>query len=1006
MANRRFQGGAAGEFGNRPPHPPGGRGYDNGINSLRAMQPPILPPSHLPNRSLMDDESTIDNSTVHGSQGGSAMGYGAGRGGASGSGSGSGAGGGGSRGGGKEQYVRIMHSYLSQESHNPLTKRAAASVIVDATSSGNGRGGPGPRAQEAPAYDSESGEGEGGGGGEGGGNDRAPRLRSLADTNSAMDNSYLDNESTVSSLSSGSGRRAAYRSLVHFLPSLLPPPSSYGYQPHDQIEGLDKVDVANVDANANANVNAKSITGADGRNTGDGSSSDRIETDSWEQAPPGHPSHDDTGNNPAAGDGSNGNRAGGFHPSPPYPRQPHEQEATDAAREVLERSWEKRGMPTKGGDEEGGSPGRSLEAGEARSGEKGKLGGVASRVALFETSNGGSPSPPLMPQSRPNAGRVTSKGLVSTSPAPSTTIEEQERREEGMRAADVELRQSPLQLESTLKSVFRQPTSGNRVRWISNDIRNVQQFYEHLPPSGKALFPARSGNSSRSRASAALKQRHIASGPSPRSNPTSPTLASASQDDHHDAHDVRMIKTAEEEMGHASLSRRDEESLENNYSQTIDHHRELDGPPPADDTTSDTGYLYTEGIRDGAVRDDDSFSICMADVELVGAKELSLALTQSIETIIDPEALVMAALSDSIRALESQAKRQRGVDFLSRRAELGHSARSRRGEQLREIDDIMEDVVLCQEIALDKLAIGDYDGSMSEFMDVITKCEGGVYLFDDERVQDQLTGTIMHNIAVLHMRLGIFDICPALWDEAVLTRRDADPELGIFQLDVATSLNEMGIALFACGQFDKAVRAFADAIYIHQEVGESNGDGLAAAINNIGLAHFAMDSFDKALDAFDESLQMYRVAMMSRSDEDANGLVENEDDDGALAQSLLLGISTALCNVAYVHSVQGANQNAKESLGEALEIQEAVLGADDPRIKASLSLLAQISGQSYSQGFDRHSVSSFSEDPKTQNPFRDHSGEGFGSDDRVSDFDPFGDDGGDGAVSPARHEYR
>lgn len=42
-----------------------------------------------------------------------------------------------------------------------------------------------------------------------------------------MTNSYPisnDGASTISSLSSGSGRRAAYRSLVHFLPSLLPMP--------------------------------------------------------------------------------------------------------------------------------------------------------------------------------------------------------------------------------------------------------------------------------------------------------------------------------------------------------------------------------------------------------------------------------------------------------------------------------------------------------------------------------------------------------------------------------------------------------------------------------------------------------------------------------------------------------------------------------------------------------------------------------------------------------------
>ena len=257
------------------------------------------------------------------------------------------------------------------------------------------------------------------------------------------------------------------------------------------------------------------------------------------------------------------------------------------------------------------------------------------------------------------------------------------------------------------------------------------------------------------------------------------------------------------------------------------------------------------------------------------------------------------------------------------------------------LDDILADVVIIQEIALDKLELGDYDGAMSSFMSIVTKCEDGTYIFADERVQDELTGTIMHNIAVIHMQLGIFDITPQLWDEACMTRRDSNPELGIFQHSVATSLNEMGVSLFACGNFEKAIQAFADTIYVRQEIHGTDNAPLAQAINNIGVVHFATGSIDQSLEAFDEALQIYRLAMLAENE----GNVSNDESDiadGSGAQTLLLGIATTLSNVAYARATQGEYAEAGEALGEAIEIQEAVLESNNPRIEKSLALLEKL----------------------------------------------------------------
>ena len=336
-----------------------------------------------------------------------------------------------------------------------------------------------------------------------------------------------------------------------------------------------------------------------------------------------------------------------------------------------------------------------------------------------------------------------------------------------------------------------------------------------------------------------------------------------------------------------------------------------------------------------------SFVISINDLELFGARELSLSSTPNIEPTVNSEGLVSTAFRDAVRTEEVRLLRQRCVDFVSYRRESDHDSEQMGGSLLIHLDDILADVVIIQEIALDKLELGDYDGAMSSFMSIVTKCEDGTYTFSDERVQDELTGTIMHNIAVIHMQLGIFDITPQLWDEACMTRRDSNPELGIFQHSVATSLNEMGVSLFACGNFEKAIQAFADCIYVRQEIHGMDNAPLARAINNIGVVHFAMDSIDQSLEAFDEALQVYRLAMLAENE----GNVSNDESDisdGSGAQTLLLGIATTLSNVAYARATQAAYAEAREALGEAIEIQEAVLESTNPRVRASLALMQKI----------------------------------------------------------------
>jgi len=387
------------------------------------------------------------------------------------------------------------------------------------------------------------------------------------------------------------------------------------------------------------------------------------------------------------------------------------------------------------------------------------------------------------------------------------------------------------------------------------------------------------------------------------------------------------------------------------YSDTfdVDVHPQEFGPEDEDESPRSqprSSPTFGERQQEAAVQSaspsrssSTSFAISIDDLELLGARELSLASVSSIEPTVNTEAIVSAGFRDAVRAEEAKLRRQRCIDFVSFRKELGHDATT---YPLRNLDDILAEVVISQEIALDKLELGNYDGAMSSFMAIVTKCEDGTYSFADERVQDQLTGTIMHNMAVIHMQLEVFDVTPQLWDEACMTLRDSNPELGIFQHSVATSLNEMGMSLCATRDLEKAIRAFADVIYVRQEIHGINNAPLAQAINNIGVVHFAMGSIDNSLEAFDEALQVYRMAMLAESE--GEGDTSNDDSNvTAGPQTLLLGIATTLTNVAYVRATQGACAEAREALGEAVEIQEAVLEPDNPRIQMSLALLKKIS---------------------------------------------------------------
>ena len=144
----------------------------------------------------------------------------------------------------------------------------------------------------------------------------------------------------------------------------------------------------------------------------------------------------------------------------------------------------------------------------------------------------------------------------------------------------------------------------------------------------------------------------------------------------------------------------------------------------------------------------------------------------------------------------------------------------------------------------------------------------------------------------------------------------------------------MGIALFAAGQFDKALKVFADALFIWQELNpdRSGRGGVTDAINNVGATRFALNDALAAIEAFEEALQVYRSTLLQKEDgTDRKGEAETE--------GTLLSIAKTLCNLGVVELSLNEHENAKIVFEEAFQIQRTVLGIMDDCTVATSDLL-------------------------------------------------------------------
>lgn len=216
---------------------------------------------------------------------------------------------------------------------------------------------------------------------------------------------------------------------------------------------------------------------------------------------------------------------------------------------------------------------------------------------------------------------------------------------------------------------------------------------------------------------------------------------------------------------------------------------------------------------------------------------------------------------------------------------------------------------------VDYLKRNEFDYALEVLEDILqdqreTKGEDSQYL----------EGLIIHNIGVVHMLNGNYTLASPAFKEAVRVKKIA---FGEDHPEVAVSLVESGIQLFANEQFNDALDVLNDALKIRVQAYGSSSPKVAMVLNNIGCVHFEMGNRLAALATFQEAYEIQQLALGSSQKADLD----------------LLHSATILSNIGYIKLQVKNYDEARIVLEEAMLVLQSVLGDDHRYIKDTMSNL-------------------------------------------------------------------
>lgn len=184
-----------------------------------------------------------------------------------------------------------------------------------------------------------------------------------------------------------------------------------------------------------------------------------------------------------------------------------------------------------------------------------------------------------------------------------------------------------------------------------------------------------------------------------------------------------------------------------------------------------------------------------------------------------------------------------------------------------------------------------------------------------------LVGITAHNLSVAKILAGDDSEAEALFREAIALKEAA---FGKDHAEVALSWDELGIQLFARGDFKDASSAFEHA-YRLRKLNDGGFDVhhpiLAMTLNNIACCEFQMGNYSSALRTLEEARNIQHEAIGSS--------VQDELD--------LLHVAIVYVNCGYLNLALKQYDEARSILEEALLIQQSVLDDSHRAVRDTLS---------------------------------------------------------------------
>jgi len=179
-----------------------------------------------------------------------------------------------------------------------------------------------------------------------------------------------------------------------------------------------------------------------------------------------------------------------------------------------------------------------------------------------------------------------------------------------------------------------------------------------------------------------------------------------------------------------------------------------------------------------------------------------------------------------------------------------------------------------------------------------------------------MLGITIHNIGVVQVLDGHGDKSVPLFEEAVEVKSET---LGPGHPEVAISLDELGIQLFALERYDEALVTFQKSQTILANFYGQGHPQLSMVLNNIACCIFQMRNIQEALSTMKHAIELQKATKLITKDFTNDASAEKADLD-------LLHTAILLNNIGYLKVNVKQYEEARSNFEEALLIQQSVLG--------------------------------------------------------------------------------